>query len=296
MRGLTGLFATALAGLLAACATTPQAEVYDVTPSDVLRNVKCELRTAYRDNADVAGDWLSALQISMKVYNSGDAGGGISFIVPTNPGTFSAGLSSRLSGYGSRTERIYFSESMQRLEQPVYDTICDDALYYRGKKVMLVGRIGFAELFERMRDTIEMTNTDISQLDYNLHFEIAMSGNASARISSLSIGDDGLFGADIFAGAEKANHHSLQVTFYPPKENYCPVALVNGVCPRLVYQVNRHTVQIGRRGRAAQAPSQPAPRPTRSTGAPSREELNRALDRNTTSTIVDNLRDQNLLD
>ncbi|MFN0264607.1 hypothetical protein ACKTEK_12085 [Tepidamorphus sp. 3E244] len=297
MRMLPAIVCVLLASLAGGCATTPKAEVYDVTPTDVLRNIKCELREAYRNNEQLAGDWLSALQLSMKVSNSAGAGGGVSFIVPTNPGTLSIGMSSRLSGYGAKTERIYFTESLSKLNADVYDTICNDALYYQGKRIMLVGKIGFDELFARVRDTIELTNTNVTQLDYNLYFEISMSGSASARISSLPIGSDGFFGADVGADGEKGNNHSLQVTFYPPQPSYCPVPTINGSCPTLVYQVNQQTIQVGRRGRSAASTPAPAPRPvpSRGTAVPSRDELNRALDRNTTNTIVDNLRNNDVL-
>ncbi|MEZ5876817.1 MAG: hypothetical protein R3D43_03085 [Tepidamorphaceae bacterium] len=204
----------------------------------------------------------------------------------------SIGLSSGISGYGAKTERIYFDESLAGLSDPVYETICDDALYFKGKRMMLLGKIGFAELFERIRDSITATNTNVTQLDYNLSFEISVTGDASASVSSIPIGNDSIFGARLSASGEKSNSHHLQVTFYPPQPSFCPVERVNGVCPTLVYQVNQKTIQVGRRGRAAESVATPAPSASTRTQAPSRQELNRALDRNTTSTIIDNLRDQ----
>ncbi|MCB1482845.1 MAG: hypothetical protein KDJ55_12970 [Rhodobiaceae bacterium] len=294
MRRVSGIIAATFAALVSGCATTPKATVYDVTPTDVLRNVKCELRDAYRDNADLAGDWLSALQISLKVFNTGDAGASANFVIPINPGVFSIGLSSGISGYGAKTERIYFNESLSGLSDPVYDTICDDALYFRGKRIMLLGKIGFADLFARIRESITATHTNVTQLDYNLSFEISMTGDASARVSSVPIGKDSIFGAGLSVGGEKSNSHHLQVTFYPPRPSYCPVELVNGACPQLVYQVNEKTIHVGRRGREAASVAAPKPKPSTRVQSPSRQELDRALDRNTTSTIVDNLRDQGI--
>lgn len=292
MHTATGICGALAAILLAGCARVPQSTIYDVTPTDVLRNVKCELRSAYQANADLAGDWLSALQISLKVFQTGDAGGNANLVIPLNPGAFSVGLSSRISGFSAKTERIYFNESLPRLNDPVYETICDDALYFKGKQIMLIGEIGFAPLFQRIRQSVTATNTQITQLDYNLSFEVSLTGSGAATISALPVGGDGIFGASLSAGGEKAASHAMQVTFYPPLRQICPVDFVNGVCPQLVYQVNEKTVRTVRGQRSGQRTVTPTP--AARTQAPSQQDLNRALDRNTTSTIIDNLRDQGI--
>ncbi|MCB1474002.1 MAG: hypothetical protein H6884_04680 [Rhodobiaceae bacterium] len=296
MRTAPVIAALIAACFAAGCATTPKKAIYDVTPTDVLRNIKCELRDAYRGNADLAGDWLAALQVSLKVFQTGDAGGGANLVIPLNPGALSIGVSSRVSGYGAKTERLYFSESLTGLSDPVYETICDDAQYYRGRKTMLLGAIGFSDLFARIRQTVTSTNTRLSQLDYNLSFEIAVAADGSANLSAIPAGGGNIFGASLSAGGEKTAGHSLQVTFYPPQQQYCPVAFVNGACPTLVYLVNGQEVRAKRGSRDARATAPaPAPRAATRTQAPSQQTLDRALDRNTTSTIVDNLRDQGIV-
>jgi hypothetical protein len=276
--------------VVAGCAKLPEYREDPVTTADIVLNIKCELRNAaWTDprNAWVR-TWNAGLNLSLIVDHNGGLDTDLLWNLPfASGGTFTFGLTGGFSGQGTRTERIDFKESLERLQ-------ADQKLRCEredpGRYARLGGRLDIGDLFARVGLMKDKANINPKQLDYNLDFVIRKSGTAAPRFLVIPIGDRNTFTGGARLTGNRTDTHSLKISLVPPVERErvpCERELVDGKCPTPVYIVPEAKA-------APRAAPRRAARPRPGVSPLEEESLDRAQSRNLLQGIDDQLRRQGI--
>ncbi len=282
----------AMALSCAGCATLPEYREDPIETSEVILNIKCELREAawaHPENSWVR-DWNAALTVSLIIDHNGGVDADTSFLFPfVQASTFTAGVLGGFSGSANRTERIDFKENLTAIhEQPLP---CGEQTADRYAR--LGGRLGIADLFARVGQSRDVAQIKPKELAYNLEFVIKGNLTLAPKFNLVPIGDAKTFTGTFRAIGSRNDTHNLKIVLQPPEPKAeCPVELQFGKCPALVYLVNPDGSPA-----PASRESKTGSRPASRTYVPSgsvEDRLNAAKGRNVLQSIEDQLRQQNI--
>lgn len=225
--------------LAGGCVRPPEIREDVITTTDVILNIKCELRDALRrmrphsawmTKSDAS--WEAGFTVTLRVVAKGDLTGDASFVVPLSPGTFTVALTAGVSSEATRTETIDFTENLHRLLN--FD-LCPSDVAADRRDILLEGRLGFADLVARAIASRQMADIKPTSLSYNLNFDIKKNGSVSPKFSLIPIGGSRTFGGGVSLVGTQTDTDSLKVVFTAPVVKVCKFTEVKGVCPLLVY-------------------------------------------------------------
>jgi hypothetical protein len=226
---------------LAGCATLPPFRDDAVSTADVILNIRCELREAVwsRPGTEWVHTWNAGLTFGLEVQHTGGIDADTSWVFPMfQSATFTVAPVLGFSGQATRKENINFNEKLEFLR--------DDAKLRCGTQdpdryARLGGEIGFADLLDRVGQSMDKANIQPKDLSYNLDFVIKMNGNLTPKFSLIPVGRDGRFTGFAKWTGSHSDTQTLKLVLTPPakvdKGPECKHKLVEGKCPIPVYQV-----------------------------------------------------------
>ena len=288
MRKLIFVPAIALLFVLPGCVRTPEFREDVLTTTDVVLNIKCELRNALRKMRPQSGwlttpdkSWAAGFTVTMNVVARSDLGAEAGFVIPLTPGIFSVALTAGGMTQATRTETFDFTENLGGLL--AFDRCPQDIV--NDHHILLEGRLGFEDILGRVLASRDVAKLQLTSLAYNLDFDIEKGGSVGPSFSLIPIGGSNTFGGGITLAGKRTNSNTLRVVFSPPVLSTCHFpAVLNEfkVCPQLVMVVEGDKKGIlDRSGRRGAVPG----------GG-----TERTIDRGATQQRLDNLKGRNVLE
>ncbi len=243
MRKLIFIAATAFLFVLPGCVRTPEFREDVLTTTDVVLNIKCELRNALRKMRPHTGwltipdkSWAAGFTVTMNVVARADLGADAGFSFPLTPGIFTVALAAGGYTQATRTETFDFTENLGELL--AFDRCPQDIV--NDHHILLEGRLGFEDILARVLASRDVAKLQLTSLAYNLDFDIEKGGSANPSFSLIPIGASNTFGGGIIFAAKRTSSNTLRVVFSPPVLSTCHFPAVLDkfkVCPQLVMVV-----------------------------------------------------------
>jgi len=254
---------------LSACTSLPEIQGDAITTAEVILNIKCELRNALHrlesesedgkigdiswlvDPNNPKKSWNSGFTLTLKTYRKGGVNSDTSFVMPLNPGSFTLGFKTGLSGEATREEKIDFKENFAKIEK---FKICPEYVTDNKNKDLLEGRLGFYDLLEKAMIAYNNKLIEPTSLAFNLDFVVKYNGSLSPKFNLIPVANKTL-SASLNLSGDKNDYHLLKVVFSPPpKQSKCSVPKVKfkdnktdkkyTVCPDYVVQLNPGNIVI----------------------------------------------------
>ncbi|MBC7831365.1 MAG: hypothetical protein H7Y62_05035, partial [Hyphomicrobium sp.] len=180
MRKLIFVPAIALLFVLPGCVRTPEFREDVLTTTDVVLNIKCELRNALRKMRPHSGwlttpdkSWAAGFTVTMNVVARSDLGAEAGFVIPLTPGIFSVALTAGGMTQATRTETFDFTENLGELL--AFDRCPQDIV--NDHHILLEGRLGFEDILGRVLASRDVAKLQLTSLAYNLDFDIEKGGS-----------------------------------------------------------------------------------------------------------------------
>lgn len=288
MRRLVLAGAIASLTLLSGCVRTPEFREDVLTTTDVVLNIKCELRNALRKARPHSGwlttpdkSWSAGFTVTLNVVARSDLGADAGFVFPLTPGIFTVAFTAGGYTQATRTETFDFTENLGELL--AFDLCPQDIVNHH--HILLEGRLGFEDILARVLASRDIAKLQLTSLAYNLDFDIEKGATANPSFSLIPIGASNIFGGGLSLAAKRTNSNTLRVVFSPPVLSTCHFPEVLDkfkVCPQLVMVVDSDkkgiTARDGRRGAVPGGGTE------------------RTIDRGATQQRLDNLKGRNVLE
>lgn len=246
----------ALAGLtiLAACASVPSLPYENgVGVVDILRNVKCELATAYAENSGRypwLRNWAAGVELTLDVTEARSGGVSAQILVPIHvTDSFRLGGEARRRASAQSVSSVTFSTALAALGP----NECTHQPERLGPEPLLKGNLGLKTWISRAAEAIEAAG--ISQqtdgLGYIIEFGITANAGLDPSFSIVRIGNYELGGSAGLA-ASREDTHTLNIAMAPIRAlPTSPVYVTNFGGPQ---------PQTAPRGTSSKAPAQKAPK------------------------------------
>lgn len=206
--------------LLTACVTVPSLHTDELTPSDIARNIKCELADAVWHSPDRHAwldKWNGTVTLFLKVYKKGDASGELNLAIPLDPGSVTPTLAFGVSSEATRTVQLQFFEQMSDLR---YYPSCGN----RSGTRLLESDLGVREWLDSVRLANYHASIKTDQIDYTVDFLIKKNLAPSARFSLIPIGER-IFGANAKLDLQAQYTHNLKLVLKKPAAKTKPEPL-----------------------------------------------------------------------
>ena len=229
--------------LLSGCVQTPEFREDVLTTTDVVLNVKCELRNALRKMRPQSGwlttpgkSWAAGFTQTLNVVARADLGAAAGFTFPLTPGVFTVAFGAGGYTQATRTETFDFTENLGELL--AFDRCPGDIV--NDHYILLEGRLGFEDILASALASRDIAKVKLTSFAYNLDFDIEKGGGASPSFSLIPIGASNTFGGGITFAAKRTNSNTLRVVFSPPVLSLCLPEVLEKfkVCPQLVMVVD----------------------------------------------------------
>jgi len=221
MAGFRVALAAVAASVIAGCATLPEFREDPLTTADVVRHIKCELRDAayaYPGNEWVQ-KWKATFTLTLDVQHDGTLDLDATWVFPLNlGGLFSINPTGRIFGQGTRTERINWYEAIDELNGVSMPWCSGEE---PGRFARLGGKLGIADLLERVALSMKVANirTDhLSNLDYDLDFQIKKTGSLLPRFAMIPIGKEKTFTGFPKWTANRQDKQTLKMVLKAPEK------------------------------------------------------------------------------
>lgn len=187
--------------------------------TDVVLNVKCELRNALRKARPHSGwlttpgkSWSAGFTLTLNVVARADLGAEAGFTFPLTPGVFTVAFGTGGYTQATRTETFDFTENLGELL--AFDRCPGDIV--NDHYILFEGRLGFEDILARVLASRDIAKVKLTSLAYNLDFDIEKGGSASPSFSLIPIGASNTFGGGITLAAKRTDSNTLRVVFSPP--------------------------------------------------------------------------------
>lgn len=262
--------------LLAACAAVPRLPYEGgVGVADVIRNVKCELADAVRDNAAKhtwLRTWAAGVELTLDVIESGGAGIDAEIVVPLDS-TTDGSLGANLQRFrrAESISSITFTTTLAAVAEQECVAIPDE------KRHLLRGELGLKIWLARAAEAIDATGitNQTSGVGYIIEFGVISSGGLDPGFRLLKldkIGDlkVGVNGGGSFS-ASRDDTHTLNIAIAP----------IYPIVPQQVYVTNLNELNLATAapGKSAKAAKGTAASPVRPAGVPqsTQQDLNNII-------------------
>ncbi|WP_350333447.1 hypothetical protein [Coralliovum pocilloporae] len=226
--------------IFAGCASVPRPKAWNITTTDVIKNIRCELMNAawrkHPENKALLNGWGVDVDLTLKVFQKSGLSADAAFVVPLNPGTFTIGLSAGTTGDATRSERIQFSERINDLNREIAPLACDHSSDSKGKRALL-SDLRIADFLGGALDSKNKAKIDISTLTYTVNFALTVDAGANPQLSAIPLGNSRTFGGNLNWSATQTDTHTLALNFAKLPKASCEVKEVDGKCPLPVYLV-----------------------------------------------------------
>ncbi|WP_119273930.1 hypothetical protein [Taklimakanibacter deserti] len=246
---------------VAACASVPSLPYEKgVGVVDILRNVKCELATAYRENSvrfPWLRNWAAGVELTLDVTEARSGGASAQILVPIHvTDSFRLGADARRRAKAQSVASVTFSTALASLGQAE----CAHHVPGQGLEPLLKGNLGLKTWISRAAEAIDAAG--IAQatdgLGYIIEFGIEAGAGLDPGFAIIRVGDYELGGSAGLA-ASREDTHTLNIAMAP----------IRAVPPAPVYVTNLTGPQPQTRtepGPAAPVQKRQAARPA--TGVP----------------------------
>lgn len=246
--------------VLAACASVPSLP-YErgVGVADILRNVKCELATAYGENIDRhpwLGNWAAGIELTLDVTEAKSGGATAQILVPLQvTDSFNLGADARRSAKAQSVASVTFSTTLAGLGQAE----CAGYAPARGPEPLLKGNLGLKTWITRAAEAIEAAGIaqQTDGMGYIIEFGIEAHAGLDPGYTIIRIGDYEL-GASAGLAAGREDIHTLNIAMAP----------MRAVAPAPVYVTNLGGPQPRTRGSSDAATRQKRQAAQPATGVP----------------------------
>lgn len=314
-----GLFGCLLPLFVSGCASLPDIAEPELTTPHVIHHIKCEIRDAAiitDPNNHYFRDWGIGNTLTLNADHTGSLTASAGLTHPLLPQIFDLSGSATASGQGIRTERIEFHSNISTLRAS-RNLDCDSRPIEK-RHALLGGNLGIKDLLGRVIASVDDAKIDPKQLDYTIKFTITKSADATARFSMLPWG--GLKTGTLSGkwSGKRIRTHRLAIVLKPPKKaRTCLLKFKDDadketfkdICPEDIVSigpdgVTRFNLELFRFDKDTQEKIQKLrePRVESNPGARARirreqeeRRIQRALDRSTLQSIVEGLRDRDIV-
>ena len=251
-----------LAGLtiVAACASVPSLPYEKgVGVVDILRNVKCELASAYGENVvrfPWLANWAAGVELTLDVTDVKEGGATAQILVPIHvTDSFELGANLRRHARAQSVSSVTFSTALATLNQAE----CANYTPAREAEPLLRGNLGLKTWISRAAEAID--GAGIAQqtdgMGYIIEFGIEMGGGLDPSFSIVRIGNYEL-GAGAGLAASREDTHTLNIAMAPMRP----------IPPSPVYVTNLTGPQVQTRAPGTAAPAQKRTGARAATGVP----------------------------
>ena len=205
---------------VAACASVPSLP-YDkgVGVVDILRNVKCELATAYSENTGRfpwLRNWAAGIELTLDVTEARSGGATAQFLVPIHTtDSVRLGADARRRAKGQSVSSVTFSTALASLSQ----TECAHQSSDQGPEPLLKGSLGLRTWINRAAEAIDAAGIaqQTDGMGYIIEFGIEVGGGLDPGFSIIRVGDFELGGSAGLA-ASRLDTHTLNIAMAPIRE------------------------------------------------------------------------------
>jgi hypothetical protein len=183
---------------------------------DILRNVKCELASAYGENI-VRYPWLShwaaGVELTLDVTETKEGGADAEILVPIHvTDRFGLGANLRRNASAQSVSSVTFSTMLAGLNQAE----CANYVPGKGPEPLLRGNLGLKTWISRAAEAIDAAGIaqQTDGLGYIIEFGIEVGGGLDPSFSIIRIGDYQL-GASAGLAASREDTHTLNIAMVP---------------------------------------------------------------------------------
>ena len=207
-----------VAGLVAvsACTSVPDfPPEYSLSVSDVVNNVRCELKSAAKTPPlffSKDEGWLAGTNIALQVVEDATFGLKASAEIPLNPATLVVAVGGGYQGTADRLVNFDFQDDLKTPEKIAENIDCAGVGPRGGTNAKLTGDLGIAHWLSNLQATTNETQAKIYKSGYTLKFTIKKNASGNATFSAIPIGTPKL-GADVSLAGSRTNTHTLTMTF-----------------------------------------------------------------------------------
>jgi hypothetical protein len=217
---------------ISSCSTLPEdTESNGVSVSDVVLNVRCELREAVKAAPFLTNDtygWTAGADLSLQVVGNADGSVDAATSTPLKPGTFVPLVGFKHSGKADRTVSVGFKENLKTLK-PV---TCVQGV--RALKTRLQGELGIRQWVASLQATTDATSMAPEKAGYILEFTVETSGNFGPSFKVMPLGTSSLdIGAKLTGSRKNVNRLVIAFT-----KNPAPTKSASGAAPKALSPVN----------------------------------------------------------
>jgi hypothetical protein len=216
--------------VVAACASVPKLP-YErgVGVVDILRNVKCELASAYADNLvryPWLKNWAAGIELTLDVEETRNGGASAQILVPIHvTDSFRLGADARREARAQNVSSVTFSTTLAGLSQAE----CAHHVPQAGPEPLLKGNLGLKTWISRAAEAIDAAGIaqQTDGMGYIIEFGIAANAGIDPGFNIIRIGDYEL-GASAGLSASREDTHTLNIAMAP----------IRAVPPAPVYVTN----------------------------------------------------------
>lgn len=196
---------------------------------DILRNVKCELATAYAENVGRypwLANWAAGIELTLDVTETRNGGASAQILVPIHvTDSFRLGADARRKASAQSVSSVTFSTALVGLNQAE----CANYAPKSGPEPLLRGNLGLKTWIGRAAEAIEAAGIaqQTDGLGYIIEFGIEANAGLDPGFSIIRVGDYEL-GASAGLSASREDTHTLNIAMAP----------MRAVVPAPVYVTN----------------------------------------------------------
>jgi hypothetical protein len=203
--------------IVAACASVPSLPYNKgVGVANILRNVKCELATAYSENSvryPWLRNWAAGVELTLDVTEAKTGGASAQLLVPIHvTDSFRLGADLRSRASAQSVSSVTFSTALASLNQAE----CAQYAPERSAEPLLKGNLGLKTWISRATEAIDAAGIaqQTDGLGYIIEFGIEVGGGLDPSFSIVRIGNYELGGGAGLA-ASREDTHTLNIAMAP---------------------------------------------------------------------------------